>query len=393
MAKSLSKRLIVILLVAFAARGTFGLLKQVTYPDSITDLEIARNILDGKGFVFRGRILLRAPGYPVLLATSLSLGGLWFAVAIQVLASTATCYIVYASARRKFGETQAEYAAALAAIYPSFAFMAGTFLSETVFIFFFMWSMLMLLDVRARLRWRHAAAAGALNGAACLLRPSHFLFIFFLLPFFVAHGGKRLKALGLWALSAAASFLVLTPWIVRNYVHTGKLVATTLQVGASLYEANSPDATGGPAMDKTKWPQELQSMSEYESNRYLLAKALNYMRSHPGRTLKLTLVKFRRLWNPVPNDPEQRTIAVSALMLVSYVPVMLLGLVGLVWSVRQKRATGLLVVPILYYMLLHSVFVGSVRYRIPIMPYVITFAGNGANAVWLGIRRRLKASS
>ena len=389
MTVSRRKWLVIILLAAFVARAAFSLRSQVTYPDSHTDLEVARNLLDGKGFVFGERSLLRAPGYPLLLASSLALGGWWFAILVQVLAGTATCYVVYALARERFGQAESLFAAAFSAVYPIFWYMAGTLLGETLFILFFAASIFYLLRLRARLKWTDGLALGALSGVACLIRPSHFLFLPFLLPFFVARGQKRLKALGLWALAMAASLVAMSPWIVRNYVHTGRLVFTTLQTGASLYEANSSDATGGPGMDTTNWPDEIHSMPEYERNQYLLRKAQQYMVSHPGRTWRLAIVKFRRFWSPVPNDPEQRTVLVSAAMLVSYVPAMLLGLVGLVSSIRRKQSAGLLLVPIIYYVLLHMVFVGSVRYRVPVMPLVLVFAGSGIRAALDALGHRL----
>ena len=205
----------------------------------------------------------------------------------------------------------------------------------------------------------------------------------------MARGQKRLKALGLWALAMAASLVAMSPWIVRNYVHTGKLVFTTLQTGASLYEGNSSDATGGPGMDRTSWPDEIHSMPEYERNEYLLREAQQYMVSHPGRTLRLAIVKFRRFWSPVPNDPEQRTLLVSAAMLVSNVPAMLLWLVGLVSSIRRRRQSGLLLIPIVYYVLLQMIFVGSVRYRVPVMPLVLVFAGSGIRVALDALGHRL----
>lgn len=375
------KWLVIILLAALAARGAFALRFQIAYPDSLTDLEVARNLLDGKGFTFGERILLRAPGYPALLAASLVLGGWWFAILVQVVAGAATCYLVYRLARERFGEIEALLAAALAAAYPIFWYMAGTLLSETLFTFFFLASILFLIRLRGRLRLWDSVAAGVLSGVACLIRPSHFLFLPFLLPFFVARGQGRPRALGTWAVALGACLVAMSPWIVRNYMHAGELVFTTLQTGASLYEANSPDATGGPAMDKTTWPEEIHSMPEYERNGYLMKRAVHYMASRPGRTLHLALVKLARFWSPVPNDPGQRTMLVSAAMLATYVPAMVLGLVGVITSIRQRKSAGLLLVPILYYALLHMIFVGSVRYRVPIMPLVLVFSGLGVKVV------------
>jgi hypothetical protein len=163
-------------------------------------------------------------------------------------------------------------------------------------------------------------------------------------------------------------------------------------VGRSLYEANNPEATGGPGMhvvaqeaaqrNADRAEKGLPPLTEYEDNVYFRKKALTYMREHPGRTLRLAGVKCVRFWNAIPNYVGYRGWLYIAISLLTYVPVVGFGLVGLVAVRRQLARCGLLLMPVLYFSLLHMIFVGSIRYRMPVMPFVILLAAAGTRSVF-----------
>jgi len=188
----------------------------------------------------------------------------------------------------------------------------------------------------------------------------------------------------LWGIMIVVMALVLTPWTVRNYRIFGRVIPTTLQVGESLYEAFSPYADGGPAMDRIDWPAVRGGpMGEMENNDFFKSAAVRYLREHPRRALELTVEKARRFWNVVPNHGPSRTPLLVAVSIIAVVPVYLLALVGLIrW---RGTAFWLLISPVAYFALMHMVFVGSVRYRAPVMPFLGILAAAGA--LWLWRRR------
>ena len=61
---------------------------------------------------------------------------------------------------------------------------------------------------------------------------------------------------------------------------------------------------------------------------------------------------------------------------------LLLGACG-AWHLRARwRALSWLLLPVAYFTLLHLVFVGSVRYRVPVMPLVEILAAWGVVCLW-----------
>jgi hypothetical protein len=177
--------------------------------------------------------------------------------------------------------------------------------------------------------------------------------------------------------------LMLAPWLARNYshFHSGFFRMTTLE-GISLYEAVYPEADGGPKQDKIALPSAMAGLNEAERNDEWSRRAWSYVRSDPLRVAKLALIKIGRTWSPWFNTEEFNNPAIRWGMAIWYIPMWVLGIAGIIWG-RLPRATKiLLVVPVLYFTALHALFLGSVRYRVPLMPVVCIFAASGIAAMW-----------
>ena len=264
----------------------------------------------------------------------------------------------------------------MAAVYPFFVFYTALALSETLFIALLVALVMLQWRVMSRPSWWAAFAAGVVAGLATLTRPSALPLVFLALPLlFVGALSKRRQAAYVLVLLLGFA-AVMAPWVWRNYRVVGRFVPTTLQVGASLYESNSPDADGGPAMDRIRWPDEAKALSEYDRDRYLLQQSIAFIRSDWPRFGRLCLHRCKRFWNLVPNYSDYRRPAYLMLSLASYGPVLVLGVIGVVLSLRRGRSTMLLLLPVVYFACLHAVFVGSTRYRTPVMPMVMLFAGH-----------------
>lgn len=247
------------------------------------------------------------------------------------------------------------------------------------------------------------AALGVLSAATVYLRPSwlyflHFATFFaFAFRFFVFSTEKRAQrqraqrpatvkldakrrvfpAFLVVAGVAAVLFAVaLAPWTLRNYRLTGRPIATSLQMGASLYDGWRPDADGSSDMRFVDEFRRLELESptastsehfEVRLDKRLKTAALDWARSNPGAVARLAAVKLARLWSPIPREPAFSTPALKTLLAISFTPLLIGGLCGFYRSLRRRGAAWTLLVPALYVSALHSIFVSSIRYRVPIL--------------------------
>jgi hypothetical protein len=107
---------------------------------------------------------------------------------------------------------------------------------------------------------------------------------------------------------------------------------------------------------------------EAEFDRYLRDAAVDWAAEHPAEAARLALVKFGRMWSPLPNAQEMRSPTIQLAMLATYVPLMI-GAFGGAWTfLRRRRDLIWLIAPAAYFALLHLVFVSSIRYRGPVLP-------------------------
>ncbi len=340
----------------------------------------------------------RPPVYPLILALMTRCGltpdGMRL---VQAVVGALTCAMVYFLARELAGEWPGRIAGLLAAVDPFAIRFSGLLLSETFFLLFFVTSWYYVARAwkethsgATPTRWIASCMLAGLLAALATLTRSEALGVYALVPaVWLLVGPARLKGLAACALFAFVLAVGLSPWVARNYMRTwddeaktGRFVLTTCNVGESLYEAVGPFADGGPNKDETLWPPstDLLLHDECARDRLLLRTSIDYMAATPRRVLRLAGVKFLRTWNILPNYPGERTTRNLWVSAAFTVPVYLAALVGLAVMLRRRELAWVLL-PVLVWTLVHMVFVGSVRYRLPMMP--LMFVLDGAGVAWL----------
>jgi hypothetical protein len=186
------------------------------------------------------------------------------------------------------------------------------------------------------------------------------------------------------ALALAVCVAALAPWWVRNWQVLGAFVPLSTDGGGALYEGNSPNATGGPAVPETVRARlrGLEGLDELERDRLLAGEARSWIRANPGRFVQLAAVKFARTWSPVPNEPRHRRWYQLAASAADWAAVLLLAGAGLCLAGREARARALwCLVPVAAVVLGHVLVIGSVRYRLPAWPFLEVLAGAGLAAL------------
>jgi hypothetical protein len=231
-----------------------------------------------------------------------------------------------------------------------------------------------------------AIGAGITGGAAVLTRPSWGLFLPMALLVWVMatlvsrNSHRRRAALGGSALILLGMVLVMSPWWARNARIYGRFVPTSLWMGASLYDGLNPVATGASDMSFRDAP-EFRELGELEQDAALTRRALDFARSNPSRVLELALIKIGRYWSPWPNAEDYRSPWLAAASAVVVIPLYLLMIAG-AWD-RRRDLCALVVLagPVLYFGAVHSVFVSSIRYRIPAEIAAMPLAAIGLRSI------------
>lgn len=390
---------LLIFLAALALRITWVLISvsrdgaTLHLPDERLHWELASNLVHRDVMVTNdGRYAARMPVYPLFLALFAPCGesGLVGARAVQALLGALAAWVVYAVADRAFGRRAALLAGALAALDLYAIFFANLLLTETLFTLF---GLVMAAGVLGLVggRVREAGAApGAsavasaeprppyvailcvgLGGAlAVLTRPAALGWVVLSWLATIAFArirGPALAAVALWAA------MLLTPmvfWGLRNEALIGDYAWLSTNGGVTLYDAQGPQATGASDQSFLSQMSSWQGPGEAGFDRQLRAAAVEQMQRDPWRVVRLAGVKFLRTWSLTPNAEEFRNLWRDLASTVFTGAVLLGAAVG-TWRLRHRpRLLLLLWLPVVYFTIVHCVYIGSVRYRVPLMPFV-----------------------
>jgi 4-amino-4-deoxy-L-arabinose transferase-like glycosyltransferase len=350
--------------------------------------------------------IFRTPGYPVLLAVLFRLYGgeppVSAARALSALLGVVAVALVVRLGHQLFDANAGLLAGAWTAIYPEAIAMSTFVLSEAPFCVFMLLQLSAWISATRATNSRgqvlHSVTAGIWAGIATLMRPSWLLFIPFAGALGVVAASNRWKHSLTMVAMLAGLCLTMLPWWVRNYSVAGRFVPTTLQVGASLYDGLSPAATGGSEMGfvaqfraeqlaaDAAADEPLAGTFEDRLDRRMLTASCDWVRQNPLAAIRLSGIKFLRMWNVIPNATEMRGTSLRLALAATYAPTILLSLIG-VWRFRSRGWPYLLcLLPAIYFTLLHCIFVSSIRYRQPAMLPLIVLAAAVVCEWWNGPR-------
>jgi len=231
--------------------------------------------------------------------------------------------------------------------------------------------------VRGRLGLWRMVGLGLLVCLAIMLRPAATL-LFGVVPLAVFIGRRfDRQAFVIAGVTVAVAMIGLLPWATRNRATVGAWVWTTTRGGISLYDGVQQGATGGSDLAHTKTMPEVADLSELEWDAHFRREAWSVIRAEPDRIARLGLQKLRRTWSLTPNVEAYRRGAVAWVGAVWTAGVLFLAALGW-WRYRHAtRAWLVLLLPVVAFTLLHMLFVGSVRYRVPLMPMMEVAAAAG----------------
>jgi len=375
--------------------------------------------------------LMQAPLYPWLLSIIYRVFGPSPDVVriVQALVGTASCGLIMLSARRFFKSNGAALIAGLlAALYAPLIFYEGLLLPATLIVFLNI-LFVAIMGVERRPRAPGLFASGAVLGIAGAANPPTLLLFPFALfhLYFAAPGANRAPGREEPAARPARRFLkdslvvalglvvALTPVAARNALRTGEFIPVSTGAGPNFYIGNNQAANGfyqapvyrGLSLGGTPEEQSInmarvasresrRDLSPAEISRFWLDAGFDYIRENPRAWCSLLWKKFLFFWNGYERANvenfhfHRRFPGVLALPLPVFGIIAPLGLLGMFLTRNRWKKLWLLYGGVAAYLLTALIFYVLARYRLPVVAFLLPFAGA---AVWelfaLGRGRRV----
>lgn len=371
-----------ILFLALGLRlGAALLLPQgLEFADSQDYDAISRALVEGRGFhgAFGDYQHVRPPLYPLLLAAGrlISTSPLFPRVIQAGLDTLSVAWLILLGTKLGMRRREALLAGLLYAMNPFAIFFSRLILSETLFTFLLLTTLNFWVSSR---RWgplRRGALLGASVGLLLLTRTvaMGLVPVFAFLEVFQRGRDPRRQLLTLVVMGVTC-LAFQAPWILRNHGIYGRWMLGSPGGGITLYESLNPLADGGPQKATDKYPDLYPRGSLAELDQAHRDAALDWASENPRRALELVLEKQKRYWSPTPNVEEYRRWP-YLLVQVYELPYLLAGFIGVLFVWWRGHPMRVLVPVLLFFPLLHTLYLGSIRYRMPIEPLLALFAAN-----------------
>lgn len=350
------------------------------FDDEQLHWQIATNLVQSGEFVTAdGRRAARMPLYPLLLAPFAALGpaGVLAARLTQAALGAVTARVAYGLGREIAGPHAGIAAGVLVALDPFAIFLTNLLLNETLFALLLLaltgcaWALAGADAERAR---RLTTGVALLAAAAVLTRPEALVCVAGLAGLSAICPTTRRHAPRVVLVSAAALLVALGAWGLRNWRVLGAPALLGTNGGVTLYDGQGPQARGDSNQAFLLTMPDVLALDEAARDRELRRRALEQMRADPARVLTLAATKFARMWNFVPNVAEYRSGAAPWISAAFMAAVLALAAAGAVRLRAQPRAPALLLTPVVLLTLVYCIYVGSVRYRVPLLPLLEVLA-------------------
>jgi 4-amino-4-deoxy-L-arabinose transferase-like glycosyltransferase len=411
-------------LLALVVRVAFVLTLEdrLYWPDEIDFDRIAMSLINGEGYqsdVFRSNPIL-----PFFLAGSYKIFGHSYLAAriLQCFIGSLTVLVMVTLARRLHGGRVALLAGIGLALFPSLVYTSGVFYVDCLFTFLIALTVYLLSITppsRGFQRLGLIGLSGIALGITVLCRPIFLAYLPFAVLFTIFRYGEDLRRRIAYALILAAmAFMTIMPWTLRNYAMYDRLLLVSTGTGLFLWRGNN-ELTRGDTDDRYLDPgagdvwlsrlqslplsgreelshkydlvsRELQTLDNIDKDRYLQKLAMSFIVEHPARSLALFFHKLQTLYTPFTEvRPEHTTIFNDMqrfTFLLIFYPTLVLGIIGVLHGLSGWREHLPLYLAVVSISVAYGITTAAARFRIPIEPFLVLYAAQGAVLVWGWVR-------
>ncbi len=351
--------------------------------------EYARNIVAGKGlWIAGGGYAMRPPVYPYFLSLSLLLGGDYLLVVIpQAFFGAVTVACAFSIGKELFSERAGLIAAFFTAFYPYYVVHDTTLQETSTVTALAALSVYLLLRAtrrQSRVIW---LGAGAMLGMTVLTRTTMLPFalasVMWIAVFGEGQGANKLLRASLVFLAFA---VLVGGWLERNYFVLGTPVLSS-EAGYQFWTAHNPETFSrypNDSMDRSRdvafqalTPPEKQLVESLDGNElalddWFMKRGIDFVLAHPGETIfdgvRKIAAGFSWIMNP------NREPLVQAIYFLSYTPMAVLGLLGMVLARQGWKQHSLIYLQILAFVVVSAVFWAHTSHRSYLDVYFIIFS-------------------
>ena len=369
--------------------------------------------------------LMQAPLYPWFMAALYKIfsPGADVVRIFQALMGSVSCaftiVITYKLFRSRAG---AITAGTIHALYLPLIFYEGVLLPVTLIIFLNLLSITILVSRDGLPGTGRMILSGLFLGVSIATKPVSALLIPFLALhlYFSGRADGKLSAGAAWKTSLRGSLLLLAgiivaiaPVTIRNARMTGEFTPISSGLGINFYHGANPEANGYYAVPTYKRiylgatpedqarsiamiasNEEGRKLKASEVSRFWLRKGIEYNLEHPDRFRRLLATKALFFWNKheranVENFNFHRDLpGVLGLPLFTFGIVAPLGLMGIFLTRSRCKSLWILYGGVITYFAACVIFYVLARYRLPVVTFLIPFAGIGLVELYSMARKR-----
>jgi 4-amino-4-deoxy-L-arabinose transferase-like glycosyltransferase len=368
---------------------------------------IAANLLESGSYQITKGIpsIDYEPLYPGLMALSYKIVGMnWFGLTLfQGILFALSSWLLFLIATRLMDEKAGLIAALYHSFYPYLFSYSLSIYDTTLFVFLYL--LLIQLLIRPTENLSKYAGVGGILGLTLLTRGSIIAFIpavlFYIFmksikPFDLRMFFKHISVLFLFCL------LAMSPWLVRNYLLTNKLIISThgsygLWQGNNEYSYHllkndiSLDEVGrmkpAPAVFAKVPGRPASPRDAIKVANIYRDDAVSFIKNNPNQFLRLALLKFVKFWSWV-RTPKSSSLEFGSnqsrelVFFLSYFPLLAFMPLGLFILMKKRKNEFYLIFGIIFfYTLAHMIAMGFTRARVPIDPLLMLFAGISLSAI------------
>lgn len=361
----------IIFLSFFVRIASLILYPSKVLPDTYTYLKIGEEIFSGKII----QTPLHMPGYGIWMFLFNFITQNNYGVIIgDIVVSCLTVYVIYLLSYEIFKKKEISIISALIfALYPFSIFYSISALSETLFVFLLLLSILMF--------YRNDFFYGSLLIILSIyIKPTPDIFAPFLILIFslVIKKYSFKKSIFHLCIYYTLYILLLSPWWFHNWKKYDGFVRINLSGGYHLYSGNNiknktGGGIGGIDVDHN-WSDEDIKYKGIEFHNKFKKEAYNFIKENPKEFVNLTMIKFLRFWRIYPYTDEYKGTIYKLISTLSYGIILILSILFIFNSKKFLRIISPLLTIIFFTTAIHCITIASIRYRYPIEPILIIFA-------------------